>query len=1136
MKKIILMMMFCGLLSAQADFVYQSGSDFMTTADLDGDGRSDLVLLDGSNATVQVGFQTSTTNITWSEPRSLGMDNVTGMGCGNILTNTYDVLITTTPLLNRQHLYHLNTLTQTPIPVALHVTGIGPEALAVLDIGGAGNTIHEDVISFSGMNGSSPNKSTLIRTDGTSLTAIASYTTSSLWQRPNEVEYTTGQNALALFIPSAGTSLLFLYDLSAGSLTQIDYIDTGLTNNPAYVSLIPTNSTYAHFLVWEEENSILQTVEVVEPSAGNYSLSNSVAYDLGAPISSVQLVQGAGVTRLAVIFAGKQNATIYDYNGSGSLPVIQTINPLPDKYFTAIVPLGTNDLITISSDSGTLAGALILNQRTFSGGTFVTTKNSILTNDITPAHANVMTFENEPFVDNTPHLLQLLHAGDWARDSQLSAGAISTVTEIDRGISMGLGIPHITQLGAANPSANYTLDNQLHDAISTFSHDAARGDEVATILVSPDPGTYGTSIEISFSTDPVATLYYRTDATNGWSTYTAPFTIFKDTTIQYYALSGSDQSIIRDATYSFTSVPSELDSDGDGIPDYVELANGLDPIESGLDSDGDGYTDLDELLAGTSPTNSASMPAEHTEQGAVYDMAITLYPYDGVANETTTSETNTQLRLYSAEGGQSGYAKTTNQVLYASVTNPAAILEGLSKSVIPPFLTAVSDTRFDVSTSTNNNQRGVELIGIYLQPDTASLEVTYSYQDGDLETEASNWLAAATSTYTNQSAELIIEELGISDTLTSMLIERKIADLLYTRATITNAWVSLFKGRTADSDMTGLDSDDIQELEAAGPADEEAYHLPTMISYIQDSSTTLTNLQLLTEEIYDSCSTYGRMTNFVGKYPLPADVLRDFLYSGELQSNYLATSSLTALQITNAYDEAVEILSLISSRTMVNLTLEVQTNSFDAACPVLYPIGGGTGKSLYDEDGSAYLFPITFTLQPGAQITLSAYSDVTWDLCPGTDPLEIISLTLTAVPTATGTDTDGNLLPDDYEAMFLAGSGGSATNDLDGDGYSDLQEYLDETDPANATSHGTTAESMDPPTVQLTAVSENTYDFTIDWPAAYAADFVFLVEYTDDLIDTPFVQTLEITEGSLSTSIDTTSATIRFYRAKMHLR
>lgn len=53
---------------------------------------------------------------------------------------------------------------------------------------------------------------------------------------------------------------------------------------------------------------------------------------------------------------------------------------------------------------------------------------------------------------------------------------------------------------------------------------------------------------------------------------------------------------------------NEVDSDGDGIPDNWELANGLSDSEDNrnMDSDGDGILDISEFISGTNPNDPSS--------------------------------------------------------------------------------------------------------------------------------------------------------------------------------------------------------------------------------------------------------------------------------------------------------------------------------------------------------------------------------------------------------------------------------------------------------------------------------------------------------------------------------------------------
>lgn len=118
----------------------------------------------------------------------------------------------------------------------------------------------------------------------------------------------------------------------------------------------------------------------------------------------------------------------------------------------------------------------------------------------------------------------------------------------------------------------------------TLTLSATDASGVAAMKISNDGTTW--SDECTFSTSQAWVL------TSGDGLKTV-YAMFKDT-------AGNWSSAVSD------TISLGLDSDGDGLTDAWEVANGLDATyayDAGLDSDGDGFTNIEEYYNGTDPQN-----------------------------------------------------------------------------------------------------------------------------------------------------------------------------------------------------------------------------------------------------------------------------------------------------------------------------------------------------------------------------------------------------------------------------------------------------------------------------------------------------------------------------------------------------
>jgi hypothetical protein len=1081
--------------------VSETPYEFTTTGDFDGDSRPDLVIVDRATGNYRIAYQLAAGQYTWAKPRGSGIEGVTGVSAGKLFQATRDALAFTGPEANRVNLVEADNTAVAGQPISIFPAGVGPSVTLALDIGGPGNTALDDfLIGTIYNNGLLPSQLHLVRNNAAVFTPIS---TTFLNVRPVFADVAkpknTGSQMGAFFLRNVNSPGVFrVYNFSSGAPVQV-LEQTGLLEDTRCVHASFDGSAYAQFVFYQPRhtNSQIQVLGVQEPVPSQLSFATSLTFDLGLPIDQIIVLSGTTAQRLLVIFDGGSVAGVYDFNGLNPPTLIHELNPPPGEKFSGAAPLRQLGLMMFSAAAGQ-THSTGFQSHTWNGTGYQAGAAGQLPglNELSAA-ANVFQFEFEPFVKSAPRLLRSLNSGDWSSSLNLAAlPLISATVENFVDSEHGLDNPSIVNLGNAHPQTHFGLVNQYAPPLSLFSATRPVGDEIAEVTITPPGGTYPACVKASLSSPtPAVQILYRRNHTGQWLTYSAPFTIFQDTTVSYYAKgAGNPKSIIRHATYQFTTPPSELDSDGDGVPDYVEAAKGLDPA-AGPDSDGDGFSDLDELLQNTDPNDPNNFPANesHIEQHTGFDLVASPRPLDGTANTLTVCSNDTSVNLHTLPGGHLKAGFT--EVVALPVINPAAWISNIVVDTKQRLLAVSTDQHFNIVTAGADKALGRELLGIIPVPAiTHNLVVPYQYQGGNLATEAANWISAAQTAQNAIPHEVRTGELSMDSTLTALLAEKKISEILLSRGVGDANNITLFPFRPTDNTRKKVTASALLDIEALGANGEPAFRLQTMHHVLSNSLPA--ELRNVTAEIYGISSALNNAD--LGMYPSPVDTLRNFIATGILHSNYLAQTALTQNDLASAHATVAPTLANVPPRPTAMLTLLIRPDTFGADCTLLdLPLGQAT-RSLYAADGRPFRLLENFQLPPGSEIHVFAFTDLP-NLGCGDAALEVIGLGLDGVPAPSPIDSDGDLLLDELELLLFGSLNQNGNGDFDGDGIPNLQEFWDGTDPADKLSKPINLANLTPPQINIQPAINGQFVLTWFFPEPYASKINFTLLSTDAL-------------------------------------
>jgi hypothetical protein len=994
-------------------------------------------------------------------------------------------------------------------------------------------------------------------------------------------------------------------------------------------------------------------------------------------VSTVSVVHGAGgdSDRLLVTFLyGPVRAALYDYDGTNFPTMVSEFVPPEGMDFAGGIGLPNGEFLLLQRDrDGRIAG---FSRHDFDGDQI----DSATLPEGLPLSGlgNVIFYSDTPLANPAARVVEIRNAGDWTGGAPTSSPlppSVSVEREIYAGSLFGLGSALEVGLGAPPSGADGVLANQFDGDISTFNFGVAAGTIEDQVSIQPAPGSYDQLVELEFTSasnleaaasgNPAThDILYRIDAgfsPGEWTTYDAanPPRLARSSTVRFQSVSKSSGAKGNPGSASYTIVSDgDLDTDGDGVPDLVEIGAGLDPA-AGVDTDGDGHSDLNELFAGTDPTDPSSNPGRRADGSRLpsldggfgsFDLKVSVKTRidNGGTPATVAPTSDVTISAQSLEGGLVATAPT---VTIASISQ--ARLEGI-KWEPDPLLVLTTPPNYGLASHAGNGGRQLGALVAYpelssILPDTglagintepiaivrdswvANLRedllpssgtfllsrggvtspITANATAAQLKTAldamnsgtgvfgkgdatvsgefprfvvsapaASDRVASEISAISSLSSpastveivpradttmggasvdfdilimpspQLASANLTVSETLLALLVEKKLGVLLgiaeptifplreadKTRTPITRADLAALAAGTVSAAPETPATDPLEVYQSIrdalfGPSPSAAIQalLDTADAIYEFSSTQGTGGPVPTEAVIEGFRT-GNLTEeeTPEAMPAPIDALRAFLANGTISTTY--TDQPASGVLSSAFGAVTDLLDLPAARPVFTGILQMgYSGDFEDPATL-------TTYSLLDSAGRPYPLGAAIPLQNGTRVSVTGFTDVAAPAGVWGTPLEVVSISLVSLPEQLGSDSDGNLLADDWEEMLL-GATGADPYDTGAGGKSLLQLYLDGADPLLGSD--TAVADLFPRAMALTADGDGSFTLRWKFPAAYADKFAYEVLSTTSLGDT-FIGDYGV--GSITGSGDdneldlgTPGGDTKFWRLKLML-
>jgi formylglycine-generating enzyme required for sulfatase activity len=318
-------------------FIYETPNEFFGNGDFDGDGRTDLIIVDKASGKYRLGYQTAAGLFSWVDCRPSGIKGVSGVGIGKFLAQNLDAFAFTSPDANQVTLVEASSQTADGKPVNVPFSAaLGPNTLAAVSAG-PGALANLYVASI--YNSPDANLVTLLRNDGAEFPKLAESPLPGPAARANRLALKTGQpELLCLLVREDKGDSFQVQDLSAGKIASVATLP-GLPANSDYAAGNFRGAPLREFIFYKPGDRNLMVVPVEESTPGQFKLAKDDSFTLEQPIRRVITLSQTAGQKLFVIFGEGEQAGLFNFDGHAAPVSVQTFFAT-NELFTCAAGLG----------------------------------------------------------------------------------------------------------------------------------------------------------------------------------------------------------------------------------------------------------------------------------------------------------------------------------------------------------------------------------------------------------------------------------------------------------------------------------------------------------------------------------------------------------------------------------------------------------------------------------------------------------------------------------------------------------------------------------------------------------------------------------------------------------------------------